>query len=48
LHYMPKPIMLALAGIGHYVMEARMLRGIKRRSESVLSTDEEELADGYL
>ena len=39
LHYIPKPIMLAVAGIGHYVMEARMLRGIKRRAESVLSSD---------
>jgi len=39
LHYIPKPIMLAIAGIGHYVMEARMLRGIKRRAESVFSSD---------
>jgi hypothetical protein len=29
----PKPLMLAGAGIGHYLMEARMLRGIKRRAE---------------
>ena len=29
----PKSIMLAAAGIGHYLMESRMLRGIKRRAE---------------
>jgi hypothetical protein len=29
----PKPIMLAIAGLGHYIMETRMLRGIKRRVE---------------
>jgi hypothetical protein len=29
----PKPIMLAIAGFGHYLMETRMLRGIKRRVE---------------
>jgi hypothetical protein len=42
LHYIPKPLMLAAASIGHYVMEARMLRGIKRRAESVLSLDKED------
>jgi uncharacterized protein YndB with AHSA1/START domain len=29
----PKPLMLAAAGFGHYLMESRMLRGIKRRVE---------------
>jgi hypothetical protein len=29
----PKPLLLAAAGFGHYLMEARMLRGIKRRAE---------------
>jgi hypothetical protein len=48
LHYIPRPLMLAVAGFGHYVMEARMLRGIKRRAESVLSSDMEGLADGSL
>jgi hypothetical protein len=46
LHYIPRPLMLAVAGLGHYVMEVRMLRGIKRRAESVLSSDVEGLADG--
>lgn len=30
---MPRPILLAFAGLGHRVMEARHLRGIKRRAE---------------
>lgn len=29
----PRPLMLAAAGLGHYIMQARMLRGIKRRAE---------------
>lgn len=29
----PRPLMLAAAGFGHYIMQARMLRGIKRRVE---------------
>jgi hypothetical protein len=29
----PKSLMLAAAGFGHYFMETRMLRGIKRRAE---------------
>jgi len=29
----PKPLLLGLAGFGHYILEARMLRGIKRRAE---------------
>mgnify|MGYP001367817814 FL=1 len=31
---MPRPLMLAAAGLGHYVMQARMLKGIKRRAEA--------------
>ncbi len=30
----PRPLMLAAAGVGHYLMQARMLRGIKRRAEA--------------
>jgi hypothetical protein len=30
----PRPLMLIIAGCGHHLMEARMLRGIKRRAES--------------
>lgn len=30
----PKPLMLALGGLGHGIMEGRMLRGIKRRAEA--------------
>jgi hypothetical protein len=30
---MPWPLMLLAAGFGHYLMESRMLRGIKRRAE---------------
>jgi hypothetical protein len=30
----PLPIMLAVAGFGHYMMESKMLRGIKRRAEA--------------
>ena len=29
---MPRLLLLAPAGFGHYLMEARMLRGIKRRA----------------
>ena len=31
---LPSPIMIGVAGFGHGIMERRMLRGIKRRSES--------------
>jgi hypothetical protein len=48
LHHIPKPLMIAAAGFGHYIMEARMLRGIKRRAEGVSSSDMEGLADGSL
>jgi hypothetical protein len=34
----PKPIMLGVAGFGHYLMESRMLRGIKRRAEGLEPT----------
>lgn len=34
LSHTPRPLMLAIAGFGHYVMESRMLRGIKRRAEA--------------
>jgi len=34
LAHTPRPLMLAAASFGHYVMQARMLRGIKRRAES--------------
>ena len=34
LAHTPRPLMLAAAGFGHYIMEARMLRGIKRRAEA--------------
>jgi hypothetical protein len=30
---MPWPLVLLVAGFGHYLMESRMLRGIKRRAE---------------
>lgn len=30
---MPRPIMLIIAGLGHGVMQARQLRGLKRRAE---------------
>jgi len=33
LERIPKPLMLAIAAVGHYVMETRMLNGIKRRAE---------------
>jgi hypothetical protein len=33
LERIPKSLMLAAAGFGHYLMETRMLRGIKRRAE---------------
>ena len=42
LEHTPKSLMRAVAGFGHYVMEARMLRGIKRRAESVLFSDMED------
>jgi hypothetical protein len=35
LALIPRWIMLPLAGFGHRIMETRMLRGIKRRAESV-------------
>ncbi|MDH3815999.1 MAG: hypothetical protein OEV48_16015, partial [Acidobacteriota bacterium] len=35
LAIIPRWIMLPLAGFGHRIMEARMLRGIKRRAESL-------------
>jgi hypothetical protein len=31
---LPHPLLLLVAGLGHYFMESRMLRGIKRRAES--------------
>ncbi len=30
----PRPLMLVAAALGHYIMQARMLRGIKRRVEA--------------
>ena len=30
---MPWPLLLPVAGFGHYLMESRMLRGIKRKAE---------------
>jgi hypothetical protein len=33
LAHMPKPLMLAAAGLGHHVMQVRMLKSIKRRAE---------------
>jgi uncharacterized protein YndB with AHSA1/START domain len=30
----PRPLMLLVAALGHYIMQARMLRGIKRRAEA--------------
>jgi hypothetical protein len=30
----PRPLMLLVAAFGHYIMQARMLRGIKRRAEA--------------
>ncbi len=30
----PRPLMLVAASFGHYIMQARMLRGIKRRAEA--------------
>lgn len=29
----PRPLMLIAAGFGHYIMQVRMLKGIKRRAE---------------
>jgi len=34
LAHTPRPLMLATAAFGHYIMQARMLRGIKRRAEA--------------
>lgn len=34
LAHTPRPMMLAVASFGHYIMQARMLRGIKRRAEA--------------
>jgi hypothetical protein len=34
LAHTPQPLMLLAASIGHYVMESRMLRGIKHRAEA--------------
>lgn len=31
---MPRPLMLAVAGFGHSIMQVRMLNGIKRRAEA--------------
>ncbi len=31
---LPRPLMLAISGFGHIVMEVRMLKGIKRRAEA--------------
>jgi hypothetical protein len=33
LAHIPQTLMLAAAGFGHYIMQARMLRSIKRRAE---------------
>jgi hypothetical protein len=30
---MPRPLLLVTAGTGHYIMESRVLRGIRRRAE---------------
>ena len=30
----PKPVLLLVAGLGHCIMQARQLRGIKRRAEA--------------
>jgi hypothetical protein len=30
---LPRPLLLLVGGLGHYFMESRMLRGIKRRAE---------------
>lgn len=37
LAILPKPLMRIVAGLGHMVMERKMLRGIKRRSEQWVS-----------
>ena len=34
LAHTPRPLMLVAAAFGHYIMQARMLRGIKRRAEA--------------
>lgn len=34
LAHIPRPWMLAVAAPGHYLMESRMLRGLKRRAEA--------------
>jgi len=34
LAHAPRPLKLAAASVGHYVMQSRMLRGIKRRAEA--------------
>ncbi len=34
LAHTPRPLMLVAAGVGHYIMQVRMLRGIKRRAEA--------------
>jgi len=34
LAHTPRPLMLAAASFGHYIMQARMLRSIKRRAEA--------------
>jgi hypothetical protein len=31
---LPRPVLFAVAGSGHYLMESHMLRGIKRRAEA--------------
>lgn len=36
---LPWPLLLPVAGFGHYLMEARMLRGIKRRAEHAWAED---------
>lgn len=36
---MPRPLLLPVAGFGHYLMESRMLRGIKRRAEAHWATE---------
>jgi deazaflavin-dependent oxidoreductase (nitroreductase family) len=35
---LPWPLLIPIAGFGHYLMETRMLRGIKRRAEAPILT----------
>lgn len=40
----PKPLKLAIAYLGHHLMESRMLRGIKRRAEKTRLVAEDTMA----